>query len=482
MRNEPDGCNSMETFAVRTDALNPRSGRRSLLGVCLAASLCLAGPAAAGDADAVKAVEAAFLGAKAKVITALVNVRPVTEVYRNGVKTKKESLGSGVLFDPRGYIITNYHVAGKARRVICTLYNKERLEAQLVGGDALTDIAVIKIPGSAITEHKLVPAVLGDSDRLAMGQFVFAFGSPMALSRSMSSGIVSNPRRYLSGKARLPTGERTGTFNTWIQTDAAINPGNSGGPLVNLDGEVVGINARIVGFANNLGFAIPISIVKEVVHKLITVGRVDRSWLGVEFQPLQEIGAGREQKGVLISNVAPASPAATGGIRVGDIMVSYASQPVSARFDEEIPAIAKLVADTPVGHTVALGILRGDTLQTIEIKTSALGKQTGKDMECKAWGVTVRGITEQMVLRHRLEEARGVMVTGAKRGGHAELAGVAEGDVLREVAGKPTDGLPAFQEVYREIATAKPPAVLVKLRRRNAIKYAVIKAKYDAAK
>ena len=452
-----------------------------LVGVCLAAIMCLASPAAAGSSAAVKAVEAAFLEAKAKVINALVNVRPVTEVYKNGVKTKQASVGSGVLFDARGYIVTNYHVAGKARRVICTLYNKERVQAKLVGGDALTDIAVIKIPEKAMADHKLSPAVLGNSDNLAMGQFVFAFGSPMALSRSMSAGIVSNPRRYLSGKARLPTGERTGTFNTWIQTDAAINPGNSGGPLVNLDGEVVGINARIVGFANNLGFAIPISIVKEVVHKLITVGRVDRSWLGAEFQPLQEIGAGREQKGVLISNVAPGSPAAGAGLRVGDIMVCYAGRPVSARFDEDIPAIAKLVADTPVGQSVSVEIVRDKTPQTLAMKTAALGKQKGTDMECKAWGITVRGITEQMMLQHRLDETRGVMVTGAKRGGYADLAGISDRDVLREIAGKPIDALADFQKVYLEIVATKPAAVFVKLRRRNAVKYAVIKAKYDAA-
>ena len=445
----------------------------------LALSICLTHPAASGSPAVAKALESAFLDAKAKVIKALVNVRPVSEVYRDGVKTKRESVGSGVLFDARGYIITNYHVAGKAQRVICVLYNKERVEARLIGGDALTDIAVIKIEERDLQTHGLVPAALGDSARLAMGQFVFAFGSPMALSRSMSAGIVSNPQRYLSGKARLPTGEKTGTFNTWIQTDAAINPGNSGGPLVNLDGEVVGINARIVGFANNLGFAIPVNIVKEVAHKLITVGRVERSWIGVEFQPMEEIGAGRDQTGVLVSNVAPGSPGARAGLRVGDIMVRYAGHEVSARFKEDLPTTAKLVADTPVGHTVTVEIIRDKKRQAIQMKTAALGKQSGTEMECKAWGITVKGITEQMMLQHRLEDTRGVMVTSMKRGGYATLAGIEGGLVIREVDGTPVDTLADFQAAYSKTVAAKPRAVFIKLRRRDAVRYAVIKAKYD---
>ena len=456
---------------MRSEA--PRALTGLALSICLAQHAVIASPAVA------KAMEAAFLDAKAKVIKALVNVRPVSEVYRDGVKTKRESVGSGVLFDTRGYIITNYHVAGKAQRVICVLHNKERVEARLIGGDALTDIAVIKVAESDIQTHGLVPAALGDSAQLTMGQFVFAFGSPMALSRSMSAGIVSNPQRYLSGKARLPTGERTGTFNTWIQTDAAINPGNSGGPLVNLDGQVVGINARIVGFANNLGFAIPVNIVKEVAHKLITVGRVERSRIGVEFQPMEEIGAGREQTGVLVSNVAPGSPAARASLRVGDIVVRYAGHEVSARFKEDLPTTAKLVADTPVGATVTVEIVRDKKRQAIQVKTAPLGKQSGTEMECKAWGITVKGITEQMMLQYRLEDTRGVMVTSTKRGGYANLAGIDTGLVIREVDGTPVDTLTDFQAVHSKTLAAKPPAVFIKLRRRDAVRYAVIKAKYD---
>ncbi|MBM4046942.1 MAG: trypsin-like serine protease, partial [Planctomycetes bacterium] len=149
------------------------------------------------------------------------------------------------------------------------------VSGRLVGGDPLTDVAVIKLDPKELRDKGFVkPAVLGNSDELQMGDFVLALGSPMALSRSMTWGIVSNPRRYLSDAFRLPTGERTGSFNTWIQTDASINPGNSGGPLVNLKGEVVGVNARIVGFADGLGFAIPVNVVKDVTARLMATGKI----------------------------------------------------------------------------------------------------------------------------------------------------------------------------------------------------------------
>ena len=461
-------------------ASQTRCRASALAGLAVALSLG-AGPALAASAGVAAALQDAFLEAKASVVKALVNVRPITEVFKGGVKTKQESVGSGVIFDQQGHIITNYHVAGKAQRVICTLYNQERVAATLVGGDAMIDIAVIQIGQDAMQRFGLVPAKLGDSDRLTMGHLVFAFGSPMALSRSMSAGIVSNPRRYLSDKARLPTGERTGAFNTWIQTDAAINPGNSGGPLVNLQGEVVGINARIHGFAEGLGFAIPINIVKEVASQLMANGRVDRSWLGLEFQPMQEIGAKRDQKGVLISNVAPGSPAQRAGLRVGDVMVQYGDRQVSARFIEDIPAIAKLVADTPVGKEVSVAILRDGAQERVRMTTAALGREGVNQMECKAWGLTVKGITEQIAILHGLENAQGVMVTGTKPGGYAALAGLETNDVLYQIAGREVEGLAGFQNVYSELAAAKPGAVFIKLRRRNAVKYAVIKAKYDEA-
>ena len=281
--------------------------------------------------------------ARDKVSPALVNVQPVTDVYSSGERRSSTGVGSGFVFDREGHVITNYHVAGKAKRLIITLSNKQRVPGTLVGGDPLTDIAVLKLElaeGQTLPE----PVELGDSDALVVGEYVMALGSPLALQRSLSFGVVSSKDRYLSDSFKLPTGEKTGSFNTWIQTDAAINPGNSGGPLVDLSGAVVGVNARGAFGASSIGFAIPINIVKEVAAELIDSGRVLRSWLGLTFQPREELIQYFEAEsvpGVVIRSVEPDSPAERAGVRAGDMMLSYRGERISARFTEELPGIYK---------------------------------------------------------------------------------------------------------------------------------------------
>ncbi|MFQ6009119.1 MAG: S1C family serine protease [Candidatus Zixiibacteriota bacterium] len=249
--------------------------------------------------------------ARDKVLPALVHIQPVIKNYNTGELEKMEVVGSGVIFHPEGYVVTNYHVAGKAERILCTLYDKELVEAEFVGGDPLTDIAVVKL-NLAAYRGTIHVAEFGNSDSLQVGQYVLAMGSPLALSRSVSAGVVSTKDRYFSPNVRLPSGERTGKYNLWIQTDAAINPGNSGGPLVDLSGRVIGINSRATLFANNLGFAIPINVVKKVTQAILTEGKVTRSWIGLHCQALQELEdyfGTSQNTGVLISSIDPGSPA-----------------------------------------------------------------------------------------------------------------------------------------------------------------------------
>ena len=226
--------------------------------------------------------------ARDKVMPALVHIQPVIKNYNTGQLEKQAVIGSGIIFHSDGYVVTNYHVAGKAERILCTLADRELVPAEFVGGDPLTDIAVIKLDLSEYT-GEIVTAEFGNSDSVAVGQYVIAMGSPLALSRSVSVGVVSTKDRYFSSNVRLPTGERTGHYNLWIQTDAAINPGNSGGPLVDLTGRVIGINSRATMFANNIGFAIPINIVKKVTSDILSQGKVTRSWIGLHCQALQEL-------------------------------------------------------------------------------------------------------------------------------------------------------------------------------------------------
>ena len=303
--------------------------RLAVVALALIGFACLG---ATPQIQAQKSVQQRIYDARDRVYPALVHIQPVIKDYRTGELKKQAVIGSGVIFHPDGYVVTNYHVAGKAVRIICTLHDKEQVPAEYIGGDPSTDLAVLKLDLSQYSGEISV-AAFGDSDTAQVGQQVLAMGSPLALARSVSSGVISTKDRYFSSEYRLPSGEETGRYNLWIQTDAAINPGNSGGPLVDLDGLVIGINSRATFLANNLGFAIPVNIVKEVSAEILDHGSVSRSWIGVHAQALQELesyfGAGRNT-GVLIASVDPGSPAEVSFLQAGDVILAINGESVSA--------------------------------------------------------------------------------------------------------------------------------------------------------
>jgi len=217
-----------------------------------------------GNLIAQKNLQSEMLTAKNKVLPALVHIEPIKEVFSSGKRVKVQVTGSGVIFSPEGYVLTNNHVAEKAHNVKCTLANRDEVPAEVVGLDALTDLAVLKLDLSK-KDYKTVDfAEFGDSDKLEVGEIVMALGSPLGLSRSLSMGVISSLDRYFEDQ-----GEMVSPFNLWIQTDAAINPGNSGGPLINLQGEIIGVNARAIIFGENLGFAIPINTAKLVIERIL---------------------------------------------------------------------------------------------------------------------------------------------------------------------------------------------------------------------
>jgi len=348
--------------------------------------------------------------------------------------------GSGVILDPRGYILTNNHVVENAAEIQVRLSDQRKFPARLVGRDPKTDLAVLKIDAS----RPLPVAELGDSDRLRIGQWAIAIGNPFGLDRTVTLGIIS-----ATGRRRLGVSQ----FENFIQTDASINPGNSGGPLLNLDGKVIGINSAIVSTGQGIGFSIPINMAKEVMGQLIEKGRVVRGWLGIVIQDLSdELAPGfgvAPRSGVLVSDVMKDSPAETAGVRAGDIIVEFGGQPI-----RELPELQRRVAAVPPGQAVPLTVLRDKKPTRLTVK---IGEMPGEETVVAAapavegWGLTVGALTPEFVSRYELTTTEGVVVTEVARGGPADRAGIREGDAILQVNRQPIRSVQEFQQVLQKV-------------------------------
>ena len=427
-------------------------------------------------------VEGAVKRARDMVYPATVRVEARKTEYFGGQKKRIGGYGSGVIFDPEGHILTNYHVAGRAQELSCTLFNKERVKAKLVGGDPWTDLAVIQLDLDELKRKGITFdwAPFGDSDHMAEGDMVLAIGSPFGLSRSISSGIISCHDRILSEAMELGGGLETGLFSTWIQTDAAINPGNSGGPLVNMTGEVVGINTR--GGGNDLGFAVPINVAKTVVHQILANGKVLRSTVGLRFQPLQDLEDFFEvgkTEGAVISSIEPGSPALAAGIQPQDLLVAYNGRKVMGRYPEELFELRRMIADTPVGSEVTLTIRRGGDVTEFKVTTADLTTVRSDEVNFAKWGLVGQNITKRLATRENLKDTAGVYVTGVRRGESAEKSQLREGDVIVRCRGADVADTDALQKQYDESVEQKEKWVELKIHRGPAELPKLLKVTYD---
>ena len=416
--------------------------------------------------------------AKDRVFPSMVFIVNVEESFSGGRTQKSVSSGSGFLIDAQGHVVTNYHVAGQGKVLVVTLASRRKVEAKLVAGDPYTDLAVLKVdPAKAFPDGRPVFAGFGDSDKLQEGDFVLAMGSPLSLARSVSFGIISCRNRTL-GTMRV-AGHETGKYNTWLQTDAAINPGNSGGPLVNLEGEVVGVNTRANLAADNIGFAIPSNVVREVVAALLAHKRVPRSCLGLTLQPTEAlentvIAAPRE--GVLVAAVAEDSPAQAAGIRPGDFVTRLNGASFAARFVQELPGLYHRVARLPVGEPAKLTVRRGGRVLEISARPEPLGRDVGREMQVEAWGLTVRAITGRMKLDLGLADRAGVIVTGVRAGGPAS-GRLERGDIIRTVQGGPVRHLAGFLRLAQESNRKGDEIVRLVFRRGTILDVTVLRPK-----
>ena len=381
--------------------------------------------------------------AKARVFPALVFVKPVQEDLSGGEKRRVEVFGSGVIVDPEGYVVTNHHVAEKAKEIRCVLNDRREVEATVVGLDRATDLAVLKLRLPA--GERLPAAEWGSSAALAEGQFVMALGAPYGFERSISLGIVSNAHRTL--------GEDEALYNTWIQTDAAINPGNSGGPLVDTKGRVVGINTLGMRFASGLGFSIPVDVVRRVVGRIRADGRVARSRPGVVLRPLVDYMANTVfagDHGVIVDDVAPGAPAEAAGLKKGDRILSIAGRAADGKYREDLPEIRWALADLPQGKPATLSVERGG--KTIEVVVTPDCEDACDDpaAETPRWGATFQAISRERVPDLAFHRKSGVYVFGVKFPGAAANAGLREQDVVLSIDRKPVADLRALRSAYEE--------------------------------
>ncbi len=414
-----------------------------------------------------------ILAAKNKVLPALVHIEPIKEVFSEGKRIKVQVTGSGVIFSEDGYILTNNHVAEKAHNVFCTLANRDEVRAEVVGLDALTDLAVLKLDLSDKEYNKVPYAIFGDSDSLEVGEIVMALGSPLGLSRSLSLGVISSIDRYFED-----VGEMVSPYNLWIQTDAAINPGNSGGPLININGEVVGINARAIFFGENLGFAIPINTAKLVIDRILKDKLVERSDTGIEWQEIKDYRRYKNNlglEGVLISDIEKGSPGEKAGLEPGDLVYKINDKIMSAVYKEELPKIRKYISEIPVNTSISILYLRDGKEQKAQLTTKKRGKFEGNEFECDTWGLSVKELTPRIIKNLKLKDKKGVMVSGVIAGSPADEADVFRGYVITEVDGQKVEDLDQFKALYEKLRDLPAKGRMLEVTFKDALIFALLK-------
>jgi S1-C subfamily serine protease len=377
-------------------------------------------------------------------------VRPVQEDLSAGERRRVEVFGSGVIVSADGYVVTNHHVAEKAREIRCVLADRRQVDAYVVGLDEPTDLALVKL--DVKPDAKLPYADLSASTGVTDGQFVMALGAPYGFERSISLGIVSNARRNLGD------GDRR-AYNNWIQTDAAINPGNSGGPLVDTHGAVVGINTLGVQMASSLGFAIPVDVVRRVVDRLRTDGRVLRSWSGLTLRPLVDYAQGtvfEGEKGVIVDDVAPGSPSEKAGVLKGDRLLSVAGRETNGRYREDLPEILWTLADLADGKPAKLEVERGTSTKSITMVPELCDGCDVAGFEAPRWGATFQAISRDKVPDLAFHRKAGVYALGVKYPGPSAEAGLREGDILLSVDRITVADLSTLAAAYERTCAARP--------------------------
>jgi Do/DeqQ family serine protease len=376
-------------------------------------------------------------------------------------KHKQRSGGSGVIVDKEGYILTNNHVIEGADKVKVRLIDGREFTVTVKGQDPRTDLAVLHIKAK-----DLPVATLGDSDKLEVGEWAIAIGSPFGLEHTVTVGVIS---------AKGRSGLGTGNYEDFIQTDASINPGNSGGPLINIDGEVVGINAMIIQPGTGIGFAIPINMAKQILNDLIKYGKFTRPWLGISVQDLTaEIAEQfkvKEKEGVLVGQVYPGTGAEKAGLASGDIIKSIDDKAI-----KNVNELIKEILKRKVGQKVKLAMIRDGKEMTIEVTLSTQPDKPEfakeKEVEEKL-GARVQELTPQLAAQYRIGVKRGVIIIGVEDDSLAEEMGLQIGDVILEINRKKIETIKDFEKAMKDASIEK--GILFQIHRKGSSFYLTFK-------
>jgi serine protease Do len=345
--------------------------------------------------------------------------------HGNPIPRKIPSLGSGFVISSDGYIVTNNHVIEGVDSITAHFLDGTQLPATVVGRDPKTDVALIRVE----TDNELFALPLGSSKSVRPGEWVIAIGNPFGLEHTVTAGIVSAKHREIG----------QGNYDDFIQTDAAINPGNSGGPLLNLSGEVIGINTAINAQANTIGFAVPIDMAKIILPQLRTSGHVTRGWLGVMIQKITpELAKHLElknEKGALVSKVMPDGPAADAGIEHYDVIVEFDGKTI-----DDLSALPRVVAETPVNKRVEVVVMRDGKRTKLRAKVGILKEPGETQLASTAeshgpaeFGLRVQDLTPELAQRLGVDDGQGVVITSIEPGSPADEAELRSGDVILEV-------------------------------------------------
>lgn len=423
---------------------------------------CLIGPAAAEEPGL-----ATFIELQKLVVQLSETIKPSVvhiEVHARRGNVRRKGMGSGLILSADGRIVTNHHVIDRAERITVRLDDKSQYEAEVLRQDKQTDLALLKIE----PKHPLPVAQLANSDGISVGQWVLAVGNPYGFDRTVSFGIVSGKGRYIPD-----INNEVQLLNDFIQTDALIDPGSSGGPLINLNGEVVGINS--VGIGRGQGFTIPANVVKEVITRKKVAGRIERGWLGVILQPFPRAMAkyhgDGNLRGILVADVQQNSPAQRNGLLSGDVIISFNGQELAAEQEEEISKFTQMVTDVAPNTEVEVVVFRNGQTKKLPVKLGTQPKVDPREIDT-GFGMLVQEITQRSVMEHRLEDERGVIVSFLSRGEVAHEAGLEMADVITHVDGQAVEDLEAFEKLLKTLDKEKNHLLTVRRGRTN--RYALL--------